>query len=90
MLRWFGYIDRMDSVKIVKQIYESDMDESRTRTVGRSKRTWLDGVNETLKKNSILSTTYRRMRKTKRINVDELKKICGGTEGIVKSIRVRD
>ena len=44
VLRWFGHMERMSDERMVKRIYESDV-EGRRRA-GRPRRRWLDGVEE--------------------------------------------
>ena len=42
MLRWFGYIERMDGERMGRRIYNSGVEGGRGR--GRPRRGWMDGV----------------------------------------------
>lgn len=58
MLRLFQNVERLESAKRVKQIYENSMDEC--HTTGCPKKSWFDGVIEALKNNDNRNIRIRR------------------------------
>ena len=50
VFRWFGHLDRMENVTISKRIYEECMGNP---PAGRPRKTWIDSVNDYLKKISL-------------------------------------
>jgi hypothetical protein len=51
VLRWFGHMVRMDDGRLVKRVMESEVSGSRTR--GRPKFGWMDGVKQALGRRDI-------------------------------------
>ena len=47
MLKWSGYMERMDEEHMAKKVMNSDMEGDRCR--GRSKLGWIDGVGRSLR-----------------------------------------
>jgi len=46
LLKWFGHMERMEGDRLVRRVYEADVEGERGR--GRPKRRWLDDVKEAL------------------------------------------
>merc|ERR1712002_1056172 len=46
ILRWFGHVERMGNERLVKRVYDSEVRGARRR--GRPRKSWMNGVNETL------------------------------------------
>merc|ERR1712002_562519 len=46
VLRWFGHVERMGNERLVKRVYDSEVRGARRR--GRPRKSWMNGVNETL------------------------------------------
>ena len=46
VLRWFGYVERMEDERMAKRVYESNVRGVRRR--GRPRKCWMDGVKEVL------------------------------------------
>merc|ERR1712002_1070031 len=46
VLRWYGHVERMGNVRLVKRVYDSEVRGVRRR--GRPRKSWVNGVNETL------------------------------------------
>merc|ERR1712002_540859 len=46
VLRWFGHVERMGNDRLVKRVYDSEVRGVRRR--GRPRKSWMNGVNETL------------------------------------------
>ena len=42
VLRWFGHVERMDEERLVRRVYESNVEGTRRR--GRPRKCWMDGV----------------------------------------------
>ena len=42
VLRWFGHVERMEGERLVKKIYQAEVEGNRRR--GRPRRRWMDGV----------------------------------------------
>ena len=51
LLRWFGHVERMGDERLVKRVYESDIRGVRRR--GRPRKSWINGVKETLEKRGL-------------------------------------
>ena len=48
VLRWFGYVERMERDRIAKRVYVGECAGS--RSVGRPQKRWIDSVKERVKK----------------------------------------
>merc|ERR1711921_75996 len=46
ILRWFGHVERMGNERLVKRVHDSEVRGVRRR--GRPRKSWMNGVNETL------------------------------------------
>ena len=57
VLRWFGHMERMESDRIPKRIYEC----ASSRSVGRTRKRWIDTVKECLTKRWLDLRQARRM-----------------------------
>ena len=51
VLRWFGHLIRMNEERIVKKVFNSEVDGERGR--GRPKLRWMDGVSELLNRRGL-------------------------------------
>merc|ERR1712002_295278 len=51
VLRWFGHVERMGNERLVKRVYDSEVRGVRRR--GRPRKSWMNGVNETLKRKGL-------------------------------------
>merc|ERR1712002_999779 len=51
VLRWFGHVVRMGYERLVKRVYDSEVRGVRRR--GRPRKSWMNGVNETLKRKGL-------------------------------------
>src|SRR5678816_2596871 len=51
MLRWFGHVERMKDIRLVKRMYSGECVGN--RPAGRPKRNWIESVNECLKERNV-------------------------------------
>merc|ERR1712002_1280818 len=51
VLRWFGHVERMGNERLVKRVYDSEV--RGVRRMGRPRKSWMNGVNETLKRKGL-------------------------------------
>merc|ERR1711872_65064 len=51
LLRWFGHAERMGDERLAKRVYDSNVRGMRRR--GRPRKCWINGVRETLERNSL-------------------------------------
>ena len=58
-LLWFGHVERMEDDRIAKRIYIGECPGS--RSVGRSRKSWIDTVKDCLKKRGLDLSQARRM-----------------------------
>ena len=56
---WFGHVERMEKDRIAKRIYVGECTGS--RSVGRSRKRWIDTVKECLRKKGLDVRQGRRM-----------------------------
>jgi hypothetical protein len=73
MLRWFGYVERMDERRLTKETYEADSGGNAGR--GRLRRTFLDRNGEVVEKGQVKSTRNRRAC-MKNLMTVEKRKMC--------------
>ena len=59
ILRWFGYVEKMEKDKIDKRVYVGECAGS--RSVGRPRKRWTDTVKECLRKRGLDVRQARRM-----------------------------
>ena len=59
VLRWFGYVERMESNRIVRRVYVGECAGS--RSVGRPRKKWIDTVKNCLRKRGMDVKQARRM-----------------------------
>ena len=59
VLRWFGYLERMENDIIAKRVYVGKCGGS--RSVGRPRKRWIDAVKDCLKKRGLYVRQARRM-----------------------------
>ncbi len=50
-LRWFGHVERMGSERLIKKVYESEVEVQRGR--GRPRARWKDGVERYMSEGSV-------------------------------------
>merc|ERR1712002_179932 len=51
VLRWFGHVERMGNEWLVKRVY--DLEVRGVRRIGRPRKSWMNGVNETLERKGL-------------------------------------
>merc|ERR1712002_564159 len=51
VLRWFGHVKRMGNERLVKRVYDSEVRD--VRRIKRPRKSWMNGVNETLKRKGL-------------------------------------
>ena len=51
ILRWFGHVERMGDERLVKKVYESDTNGTRSR--GRPRRRWMDEVQDCVRRKGL-------------------------------------
>merc|ERR1712002_584138 len=51
VLRWFGHVERMGNERLVKRVYDSKV--RGVRRIGRPRKSWMNGVNETLERKGL-------------------------------------
>ena len=51
VLRWFGHVERMGNERLVKRVYDSEV--RGVRKSGRPRKSWLNGVKETLERKGL-------------------------------------
>ena len=59
VLQWFGHVERMERDRIAKRVYVGECAGS--RSVGRSRKRWIDSVKEGLKKRGLDVRQARKM-----------------------------
>src|SRR5678815_4204400 len=58
MLRWFGHVERMNGSRLVKRMYCGECVGN--RPAGRTKKKWIESVNECLKERNVNLVEARR------------------------------
>ena len=51
VMRWFGHVERMGDDRLVKRVYDSEVRGVRRR--GRPRKSWMDGLKETLERRGL-------------------------------------
>ena len=59
ILRWLGHVERMENDRIAKKVYVGECADS--RSVGRSRKIWIDTVKDCLRKRGLDVRPTRRM-----------------------------
>ena len=59
ILKWFGHVERMERDRVEKRVYVGECAGS--RSVGRSRKRWIDTVKECLKEGGLDIRQARRM-----------------------------
>jgi len=67
MLRWFGYVERMDDERLTKQIYRVEVEESRSR--GSPRHTFYGQIDHGLSEGYVRSHKKRRACMKRDMNV---------------------
>jgi hypothetical protein len=81
-LRWLGQVERMPEDRVIKKLYMSKPEES--RSVGRPKMRWLDDVEEDLRKMRISGWRGKARKRDERTSV--LREVNQGSSRIVRQL----
>ena len=60
VLQWFGHVEKMESDRIAKRVYVGEC--AGNRSLGRSRKRWIDVVKECLRKRGLDVRQSRRMK----------------------------
>ena len=80
VLRWFGHVERMEDDRLVRKVYESQMQGPRSK--GRPRKGWMDGVKEVLSKMSLNIREVRECIQDRR----EWCSVCRGNNVTLRSL----
>ena len=73
-LRWFGHVERMSNERLVKQVYDGEIEDE--RLCGRPRNNWMNMIESLLRERKIPSVRNKRACMKGIMNLDEEKVVC--------------